>query len=271
ANLAGIPGILKTSLALSSPRSAEPPLIVTALRVDLQAPGISLTGSGRAPLWSDNGSETISQTSRQFITAGRAAGLPLVAAINAAPFDLNDQKQFEAVPTNLRGFVVSEGQLLSGPDSNTDTFKSTFLLDAITGARIEDIWASNAPAASSLKVASSGFAMVLRDGLVQGDAITQNARSALGLSADRRHLVLVTVDRQQAGIVPGNWFGATDQDMGLILRGLGARNGLLLDGGTSSQLAAWNPSLAQAELLNAPQVERFVGSSLGVLYQPVGL
>jgi len=46
ANLAGIPGILKTSLALSSPRSAEPPLIVTALRVDLQAPGISLTGSG---------------------------------------------------------------------------------------------------------------------------------------------------------------------------------------------------------------------------------
>jgi len=194
-----------------------------------------------------------------------------VAAINAAPFDLNDQKQFEAVPTNLRGFVVSEGQLLSGPDSNTDTFKSTFLLDAITGARIEDIWASNAPAASSLKVASSGFAMVLRDGLVQGDAITQNARSALGLSADRRHLMLVTVDRQQAGIVPGNWFGATDQDMGLILRGLGARNGLLLDGGTSSQLAAWNPSLAQAELLNAPQVERFVGSSLGVLYQPVGL
>jgi hypothetical protein len=34
------------------------------------------------------------------------------------PFDLISQYQFQTVPTHLRGFVVSEGQLVSDTDSN---------------------------------------------------------------------------------------------------------------------------------------------------------
>jgi hypothetical protein len=57
--------------------------------------------------------------------------------------------------------------------------------------------------------------------------------------------------------------------MGQILRGFGADDGMLLDGGGSTQLAWWNGDLAQAELLSNPPSERYVGSSLGVTYQPL--
>jgi exopolysaccharide biosynthesis protein len=271
APLGGVPALLEASLTLISPRPAEPTLSVTALRVDLWAPGISLTGTPRATDWSTGVRETISQTTRQFISASRSSGLPVVAAINAAPFDLISQYQFQAVPTNLRGFVVSEGQLVSDTDSNVDTFKSTFLFDSITGARIDTITASNAPDPSSLKVATSGFGIVLNNGQATGDTTLQNARSGLGLSDDRRYLTLVAVDRLVNASQPSGWQGATDFDMGQILRGFGAAKGMLLDGGGSTQLAWWNGSLAQAELLSNPLFERYVGSSLGVTYQqPVG-
>jgi hypothetical protein len=268
--LGGLPALLKASLNLTSPRPAEPTLSVTALRVDLWAPGISLTGTPQATNWSNGVSETISQTTRQFISASQSAGLPVVAAINAPPFDLISQYQFQAVPTNLRGFVVSEGQLVSDTDSNADTFKSTFLFDTLTGARIENITAINAPAFSSLKVATSGFGIVLDNGQVTGDTTLQNARSALGLSADRRYLTLVAVDRLPNASQPSGWQGATDFDTGQILRGFGAAKGMLLDGGGSTQMAWWNGGLSQAELLSNPLFERYVGSSLGVTYQSVG-
>jgi hypothetical protein len=268
APLGDLPALLKARLNLSSPRPSEPTLSVTALRVDLRAPGISLTGTPRATDWSNGVRETLSQTTRQFISASNTAGLPVVAAINSSPFDLISQSQFQTVPTNLRGFVVSEGQLVSDTDSNADTFQSTVLFDTITGARIENITANNAPPSSSLKLATSGFGIVLNNGLATGDTTLQNARSGLGLSADGRHLTLVAVDRLPNASQPSGWQGATDFDMGQILRGFGAANGMLLDGGGSTQLAWWNGSLAQAELLSNPLFERYVGSSLGVIYQP---
>jgi hypothetical protein len=288
--LANIPSILRASVDMPSPRTGEAPLALTALRIDLQDQAISLTSTGRTSGWTNNTIETSTQTTRQFISSARSNGQPVVAAINAAPFDLNTANQFQSVPTNIRGFAVSEGQLVSSTDYNGDTFKSTFLYDRITGARIENL-ASTLPSgttgslanqayaappsdvslASTLKVATSGFGIVLNNGLVTGDTTLQNARSGLGLSADRRYLTLVAVDRQFNASQPSGWQGATDFDMGQILRGFGAANGMLLDGGGSTQLAWWNGSLAQAELLSNPLFERYVGSSLGVTYQqPVG-
>ncbi len=286
--LANIPSILRASVNVPSPRSGEAPLALSALRIDLQDPAISLTSTGRTSGWTNNTSETSSQTTRQFISSARSNGQPVVAAINAAPFDLNTANQFQSVPTNIRGFAVSERQLVSSTDYNGDTFKSTFLYDPITGARIENMAstlpsgttgslanqayaapASEVSLASTLKVATSGFGIVLDNGQVTGDNTLQNARSGLGLSADRRYLTLVAVDRLPNASQPSGWQGATDFDMGQILRGFGAARGMLLDGGGSTQLAWWNGSLAQAELLSNPLFERYVGSSLGVTYQPL--
>jgi exopolysaccharide biosynthesis protein len=109
----------------------------------------------------------------------------------------------------------------------------------------------------------------LTTGQVSGDNTLQNARSGLGLSADRRYLTMVAVDRQPNASQPSGWQGATDFDMGQILFGFGAAIGMLLDGGGSTQLAWWNGSLAQSELLSNPLLERYVGSSLGMTYQPL--
>jgi exopolysaccharide biosynthesis protein len=282
--LANIASILRARVDMPSPRSGEVPLAINALRIDLQDPAISLTSTGRASSWTNNTIETTSQTTRQFITSSRSNNLPVVAAINTAPFDLLTANQFQSTPTNIRGFAVSEGQLVSSTDYNGDTFKSTFLYDSITGARIEDMRSSitgslvnqpyAAPAsevslASTLKVATSGFGIVLDNGQVTGDTTLQNARSGLGLSADRRYLTLVAVDRSPNASQPSGWQGATDFDMGQILRGFGATKGMLLDGGGSTQLAWWNGGLAQAELLSNPLFERYVGSSLGVTYRPL--
>jgi hypothetical protein len=281
--LGNIPSILKASVAMPSPRAGEQPLALTALRVDLRDPAIQLTSTARRSDWANNTIETTSETSRQYISRVRSSSVPIVAAINTAPFDLNPANQFLSVPTNIRGFAVSDGQLVSSTDYNTDTFKSTFLYDPITGARIQNM-ASSLPApagvtypapaaevalASTLKVATSGFGIVLNNGVVSGDQITQNARSALGLTADGRYLTMLAVDRAANPAQANGWQGATDYDVGTILRGFGSSMGINLDGGGSTQLAWWNPASNQAELLSNPLAERYVGASLGVLYQSI--
>jgi exopolysaccharide biosynthesis protein len=99
--------------------------------------------------------------------------------------------------------------------------------------------------------------------------VLQNARSALGLTADGRYLTMLTVDRTANLAQPSGWQGATDYDVGTILKGFGSSIAINVDGGGSTQLAWWNPSSNQAELLSNPLAERYVGASLGVLYQPI--
>jgi exopolysaccharide biosynthesis protein len=123
--------------------------------------------------------------------------------------------------------------------------------------------------ASTLKVATSGFGIVLNNGVVSGDQVLQNARSALGLTADGRYLTMLTVDRTANPAQPSGWQGATDYDVGTILKGFGSSMGINVDGGGSTQLAWWNPTTNQAELLSNPLAERYVGASLGVIYQPI--
>jgi hypothetical protein len=57
--------------------------------------------------------------------------------------------------------------------------------------------------------------------------------------------------------------------VGTILKGFGSSMGINVDGGGSTQLAWWNPTTNQAELLSNPLAERYVGASLGVIYQPI--
>jgi hypothetical protein len=281
--LGNIPSILKASVDMPSPRPGEQPLALTALRVDLRDPSIQLTSTGRRSDWANNTIETTTETSRQYISRVRSSGLPVVAALNSAPFDLNLANQFRSVPTNIRGFAVSDRQLVSSTDYNGDTFKSTFLYDPVTGARIENK-ASTLPApsdvtypapaaevalASTLKVATSGFGIVLNNGVVSGNKVLQNARSALGLTADGRYLTMLAVDRIANQAQPSGWQGATDYDVGTILKGFGSSMGMTLDGGGSTQIAWWNSTTNQAELLSNPLAERYVGASLGVTYTTI--
>jgi len=261
------PGVLLARVSLPSPRSGEPDLKVTALRVDLKTPGLGLTVTDRIADWQVDTRETLSSTTSGFISNSQQQGTPVVAAINTAFYSTT---MLYPVPTNLRGLAVSDGVLVSPAESGF----SALLIDPITGARIEQITSTNVPDPKSLTLAVSGgqfgAGIVLRDGFASGDTITQSSRSALGLSQDRRYLTMLTVDRSLRDLTP-SYYGATIWDVGTILAGMGSYTGMNLDGGGSTAMAWWNPTTGSAELLNAPLggVERFVGTNLGVVYQPI--
>ena len=263
------PGLLKASVQVSSPRSGQPALSVTALRVDLQTPGLRLISTDPISNWQANTRETLTATSRQFITSSRQQGTPVVAALNTAFFDLVDPAQ--SLSTNLLGLAISNNTLVS-PTQNPHPY---FALDSITGARIERD-PSITPDLSSTPIAFAGMSngIVLWDNIITWSAEQStelNARTGLGLSADRRYLYLMTVDRTLRNLTPTYW-GASFNDVGALLSGFGASRGLNLDGGGSTQIAWWDPATASAQLLNAPLfgIERHVGSNLGIVYQAPG-
>lgn len=255
--LAGAPGVQLAQVTVPGAR----PLAATCLRIDLATPGLRLWSSGRIDGWIDGQRETLTQTSQGAVAGSRGGPNPLVAAVNADGFRLTDAAR--PVPTDLRGLAVNGGVLVSS-GSGAPT-APVFLRDPLSGARILPM----APAGldpAGLEVAVAGFSQVLRQGIVQGDAITQSARTGLGLSADGRQLLLLTLDRRIDFSAPGGLVGATAWEVGAVLQGFGAWDGLNLDGGGSTQMAWWNPTAGQAQLLNAPLQERYVGQSLGVGY-----
>jgi hypothetical protein len=268
ASLGSTPGVLLAQLSLPSPRPGEPHLQVTALRADLTTPGLSLATTGRISDWQSNSRETLTQTTRGFITDAQQRGTPMVAAINTAFFDLSDGGQ--SVPTDLKGLAVNNGVLVSP----VDTSYPSFLYDPVTGARIVDFKTALAPSPESLTVATSGLAnqgIILREGVPSGDNITQNSRSAIGLSQDARYMIWLTVDRSLKDVLPTpSYYGATIYDSARLLAGFGSHVGLSADGGGSTQIARWDEVSGTAALLNNPlgNLERFVGSNLGITYQP---
>ena len=266
--LGDTPGVLVATLTRDSFRPGEQPLRLTALRIDLSTPGLSLSSTGPISDWQADSRETLTQTTRDFVTSSRQDGVPVVAAINTAFFNLTNDSQ--AVPTNLLGFAVSGGELVS-PSQAPYPY---FVQDPITGARLVRE-PTNAPDPSDVNVAFAGMAngIVLWDGLVTGPAEPAdpvlNARSGLGMSRDNRFLTLLTVDRSLRSFSGPTFWGAGIRDVGTLLSGFGSYSGMNLDGGGSTAMAWWNPTSQSTQLLNAPLfgLERHVGSNLGIVYQ----
>ena len=265
--LGDTPGVLLATFTTDSFRPDEQPLKLQALRVDLSTPGLTLHSTTPISDWQADSRETLTQTTRGFLTSSRQDGVPVVAAINTAFFDLTSAGQ--AVPTNLLGFAVSGGKLVSP----TQGFHPFFVQDPITGARLVRNPAST-PDPTSVGVAFAGMSngVVLWDGLVTGvpepDPIL-NARTGLGLSRDNRFLTLISVDRSVRSLSGPTYWGAGIRDVGSLLAGFGSYTGLNLDGGGSTQMAWWDPVSQSAQLLNAPLLglERHVGSNMGIVYQ----
>jgi hypothetical protein len=205
-------------------RVLEPRLEFRALRVNLEDPRLRIVvGAGKA----DSSEETPGRVSsvyvRNFVESrGCAAG------INANPFDPVSAKEGES--RLVAGIAVSDGLVLA--DSRADYDALVFYRDGravITGqGEIGDL--------GLVENAAGGFRMVLRQGVPAGSASGKNPprhpRSAAGLSAGGSTLYLLCVDGRRPGSV-----GATEAELGLLLKRLGAFDGLNFDGGGSSALA----------------------------------
>jgi hypothetical protein len=194
----------------------------------------------------------------------------LLAGINTVPFDPSSAREGEE--RRVAGIAVAGGRVIAPPVPRYDAL--VFYRDG--GAAIVNQGELDA-ALSSAEIlhATGGFHCLLRDGELTERALEKaagprHARSAAGLSNGGRTLYLIVIN----GGFPGSR-GATEAETALILKQLGARDVLNLDGGGSSALALRSPQ-GGVRILNTPSHggfpgrERAVALCLGIGLYPDG-
>ncbi|MSU67913.1 MAG: hypothetical protein CK548_06490 [Opitutia bacterium] len=216
---------------------------VVAIRVDLRAPGIecfTTPSNGDRPL------ETTSETTVEFLTHH---GLQVAINANFFPPCCSPGEK------DLTGVAISRGQLVSTQEARHNG--SGVLLITIENRAAITVMNNTPIPTEGVWTAISGSAVVLAEGKkptgVAKDFCTlAHPRSAVGLSQDRRYLVLLTIEGRQSGYSDG----ATMAEVADWLQRFGAHDGINLDGGGSTTLV--RAESGQAVVLNRPS-----GVSLG--------
>ena len=244
-------------------KSAAPPLEFWAIRVDLANPRLALAVGPLSERPGAVSSIKVSSFAREY---------SCIAAINANPFSSSSAREGET--RTVTGLAVSGGTLISPPDPRYDAlvlFAPGLPPDEGGGERAAVMNQREAfEGARNIANAAGGFYTVLKNGEPSEAALSRRGsarhpRSAAGLSADGRTLVLLVIDGRRNGSA-----GATEEETALILKRLGAADGLCFDGGGSSALAlgpgaAFRPGDAgnKARVLNRP-VHVFPGNERAV-------
>jgi exopolysaccharide biosynthesis protein len=238
-------------------RIGKPRLQLWALRVDLDNPGLEFVVNG-VPGESPG---VIPSTT----VSGFVRDYGCVAGINANPFGKVSARVGE--PRTIAGITLAEGFLAAAPDPRYDAL--VFYRDgAVAIVNQGDL---DEAALESARNAVGGFFVVLRNGAPAerllgqtGEAAPRHPRSAAGLSADGKTLYLLAVDGRRPGSV-----GATEGELALLLRQLGADDGLNFDGGGSTALVLRHPD-GTIRPVNTPihnlipGQERAVATCLGI-------
>jgi hypothetical protein len=253
---------LSSGLSYFAGATKTPRLEFRALRIDLADPGIQIVVRAGA---AGPGSGTRSTRVSSFVRDNK-----LLAGINATPFDPVSAREGET-RTNV-GIVVSGGVTLSAPNPRYHAL----VLYQNGGAAIvpqAELRALPGGAAAGgdgeiILDAAGGFHLILQGGSLTERALNSKpryARSAAGLGAeDSKFLYLLVIDGSRPGMA-----GAAEGETALLLRALGAKDGLNLDGGGSSALALRFPDGA-VRTVNIPAHggipgrERAVAACLGV-------
>jgi len=248
-------GLSWANVTVSSPRNMR----INALRIDTATPGLRFYTTAQSGTL-----DTMTQTTRQFITASQTTSAPVVAGINATPWTpFNSSEWNQSKPANLQGLAVSQGSLVSAGDGSPAFFTTT------SGAAGMATWSGTS--IGGLQTAVSGFGYVLGSGsAIAGDA-SLHPRTGIGVSQDKRYVYFMTIDGRQTASA-----GATTQEVGSYLRYFGSYDGINMDGGGSTTMAWWNPATSAAALLNVPvgtglvpNTERHNGNNIGIYYTTV--
>jgi hypothetical protein len=245
-------------------KTVKPKLEFRALRIDLSEPGLRILVGGGKPSAAQPPGTVPGIRVSSFV---RDNGL--LAGINAAPFAPVLTRK-EGVPLTITGITVAEGVLISPPNPRFDAL--VFYYGG--GAAVVGQGELGNPA--KIQNAVGGFYRVLGEGRLTGRALksAENRgeipsaprfpRSAAGLSAEGDFLYLLVIDGRQLKSA-----GATEAETGIILRQLGAAQGLIFDGGGSTALALRFPG-GGVRIVNTPVhrgipgQERAVASCLGI-------
>ena len=231
---------------------SRPRLKFYALRVDLRSPDLRVAV---APGRTSGDGKTYSTRVSSFV---RDNGL--VAGVNALPFDPVSGREGE--PRVNVGLVIADGVVFSPPHKSFDAL--VFYKDG----RAAVVSQSEIKNFDNIENAVGGFYRILQNGGLVPRVLSLSARhprSAAGISPDNRFLYLLVIDGRQIGSI-----GSTEAETALLLRALGATEGINFDGGGSSALVLRSPG-GKIRVANTPihkQIpgrERAVAGSVGII------
>ncbi len=230
----------------------SPQMEFWGLKIDLHNPGVEIVVNSPGSRMGIIPSIKTSSFAETYLCA---------AAINTNPFNTSSTK--EGVPLTIVGITISGGVMISRPDTNYAAL--VFYKDG----KPEILWQKDLGSLDNIENAVGGFFVILKDGQFQDDIsdfrrMARHPRSAAGLSSDGRYLYLLVIDgrRPSSG-------GATEEETASILVKLGARDGLIFDGGGSTCLALKYPD-GKVRSVNTPihngipGQQRAVATCLGI-------
>jgi hypothetical protein len=240
------------SVTLQHPR----PLRIHALRVDLDAEGLSLVTD------KSNGDRELEVDGLR--TSSFLLQTDCQAAINATAFwPLHKEDGGEQ---EIRGLVISDGEIISRIDE--DKPRSAVVINADRRAAIVDPPVDT----EGVVTAIGGYGDLLRDGTaIRTQEYAEfvehlHPRTALGIRDSGRTLILAVVDGRQ----PGYSEGVSLPELTEILRLLGAVDAVNLDGGGTTTMVIERPQSPAFRLVNRPieggaaGTERVSASHLGI-------
>jgi len=230
-------------------KNTRPRIDFWALRIDLQNPDLFIVVRG--------GQSSVPTTSTRVTSFVRDNGL--LAGINATPFDYISVTEGKAI--NNIGIVISDGVVIAPP--HTDYYALVFDADG----KVSIIKQAEMDLIENIHNAIGGFHGILKNYQLTDRALGSEARhprSAAGICTEGKYLYLLVVDGRRKGSI-----GTTEAETALILRALGAVDGINFDGGGSSTLAVLYPD-GKVRPVNTPihggihGMERAVAGCLGV-------
>ncbi|GHV81959.1 hypothetical protein AGMMS49991_05170 [Spirochaetia bacterium] len=258
-------------LAFFAGKVRSPHLEFWAIRADLTDPAVEIVVTGQ---------ELLKGASDGFITghvpsttiSGFAKRYNAIVGINTNPFSPVSGRVGE--DRLIDGITISDGALVALPHPAFDAlvFYNSSRVDNSSKAEDGSTTVTQKAAIvnqgelgdlNGIQNAVGGFSIVLQsstipDRLTRQNSAPRHPRSAAGLSADGSTLYLLLVDGRRPGSI-----GVTEAELGVMLRQLGAVDGLNFDGGGSSALVLRFPD-GKVRAVNIPIHKQVPGWQRGV-------
>lgn len=260
----------------TSPR----PLNISVAEIDLSAPGLSFLvtprGPAPQPVFDGVADETIKQTTRQFVNSSGAQLAVNASFYNTASHVVNGQSW-----TNNLGLTASRGDVYSpweGLPRTDNNYDDALNITVGNQASIVKMPTSGANGYTTSPTVTLYNTITAKNRLLTNGALSApsncgsfcdlNPRTAAGLTSANGKLILMTIDGRRTGVSEG----VTLVELAGYLDDYGVTNGVNLDGGGSTQMAANYYGDGQtAKLVNIPsESERSVGTNLALFALPNG-
>lgn len=198
--------------------------ICNAVKINLQTPNISLISSKPVEQLDDGTYVFEAETTKHFAKKNKA-----IIAVNSTPFNypsgrLSDQRTLAGIyAVNDKIYAPKAGRysaLIFTADNNEKL--SASIIDSQNEFETD----------ASSRFAFGGFWTLIRNSqIISFDSKQKEPRSAAGLCDNGKTLFIISIDK--TGITSK---GATFNETSSILKRLGAQDGIMLDGGSSSSL-----------------------------------